>query len=317
MIRVLSFENGTVRTAEGATAVPDAPGPEERFWVHVAEPDAEEAIALVLGLGIHELALEDARNEGHPPKLEDFGTHLFLIAHTPLPGGDLETHKVSMFLSRGWIVTVEREARGILDPVAERVRRDPGRYLRAPERLAHAILDHLTEGFETLSDGLMDRTEDLEDQACTDPPRDTLAGILALRRGVTALVRTVRDQRDVAQALVRTADERLAPESLPYFRDIQDHLHRVHAQLDGVLHGLAAAREAYQSSVNNNLSDTMRLLTVLTFVFMPLHFVAGFFGMNFDDIPGLHSPVAFWSTVVVMLALAASMLLWFRRRGWL
>jgi magnesium transporter len=163
----------------------------------------------------------------------------------------------------------------------------------------------------------MDRAEDLEDSACDDPRRETLLQILYMRREVVHLVRVLRDQRDAAQALVRAGPLRLPSDSLPYFRDVYDHLQRVHAQMDGVLHTLAAVREAYQSAVNNRLSDTMRLLTVLTFVFMPLHLIVGFFGMNFEHIPGLHSPVAFWLVTGVLAAGIASMILWFRHRRWL
>src|SRR5262245_11263644 len=129
MIRVHSLENGTLRTAEGADAVPDAPTGDGRYWVEAIAPDAEESIALVLGLGLHELALEDALSEGHPPKLEDFGNHIFVIAHTPVGPDEPTTRKVSLFIAKSWIVTVERGDFGLLKGLQDRVRRDPRRFL--------------------------------------------------------------------------------------------------------------------------------------------------------------------------------------------
>jgi magnesium transporter len=317
MIRVHFLENGTLRTVEGADAVPDAPDREMRFWVEAVAPDAEESIALVLGLGLHELSVEDALSEGHPPKIEDFGNHLFLIAHTPVSEKERQTRKVAVFLSPTWIVTIERYDLKTLEVVADRVRRDPRRFLGAPEHLAHAVLDQMTEGFEHLADSLMDQAEDLEDVVCAEPRREQLTQILDMRREVTQLVRVVRDQRDVSSALLRTADERLSKEYQPYFRDVYEHLVRVHSQLEAVLHGLVATREAYHSSVNNRLGDTMRLLTVLTTIVMPLNLITGVFGMNFAHIPGLTSPTAFWLTLVLMSGLAVGMVWFFRRKGWL
>jgi magnesium transporter len=317
MIRVHFLENGTLRTVEGADAIPDAPDAAMRFWVEAVSPDAEESIALVLGLGLHELSVEDALSEGHPPKIEDFGNHLFLIVHTPVSEKERQTRKVAVFLSPTWIVTIERHDLSTLQLVADRVRRDPRRYLGAPEHLAHAVLDQMTEGFETLSDVLMDQAEDLEDVVCAEPRREMLTQILDMRREVTHLIRTVRDQRDVASSLLRTADERLSKEYQPYFRDVYEHLVRVHSQLENVLHGLVATREAYLSSVNNRLGDTMRLLTVLTTIVMPLNLITGVFGMNFVHIPGLSNPTAFWATLVAMTILAVGMVWVFRRKGWL
>jgi magnesium transporter len=317
MIRVHFLENGTLRTVEGADAVPDPPDPEKRFWVEAVAPDPEESIALVLGLGLHELSVEDALSEGHPPKVEDFGSHLFLIFHTPVSETERQTRKVAVFLSPTWIVTIERFDLNTLQAVADRVRRDPRRYLGAPEHLAHAVLDQMTEGFETLADVLMDQAEDLEDAVCAEPRREMLTQILDMRREVTLLIRVVRDQRDVASALLRTADERLSKEYQPYFRDVYEHLVRVHAQLEAVLHGLTATREAYLSSVNNRLGDTMRLLTVLTTIVMPLNLITGVFGMNFVHIPGLREPAAFWGTLVAMTVLGVGMVWFFRKKGWL
>jgi magnesium transporter len=317
VIRVHTLANGALRTGEGSEAIPDAPGPSERFWVEAVEPSPEETIALSLGLGLHDLALEDALSEGHPPKLEDFGSHLFLIAHTPDPKAPGVTRKVSLFLSKTWIVTVERVPVEGFGVVRDRVQRDPTRFLGAPERLAHAILDFLAEGFEGLTDRLVDRTEELEEAVLEDGRPKVLTEILQVRRQVTEEVRVVRDQRDAVASLVRTADERFGPEMLPYLRDVQDHLNRVLAQMESVLQGLSGVRDAYQSQVNNRLSDTMRVLTVLTTVMMPLQLVTGIFGMNFVHIPGLSSEAAFWGALVAMGLIAGTMIWLFRRRGWL
>jgi len=315
MIRLHSFEHGTLSTTESPASCKPTGAP-AKTWIEVTNPEPGDFVTLVEGLGLHELALEDALAPGHPPKLEDFGDHLFLIAHTPDADDEGQTRKIAIFFSKAWIVTVVRLRVDVLDEVSERVRRNPGRFLTSPDTLAHAILDHMTDGFERIIDSLMDRAEALEEQAAHGPGGASLHAILQLRREVAHLARVVRSQRDMTHALAWTTHAALSKKLQPYLRDVYDHLLRVYEHLEGVREGLLAAREAYLSATNNRLGEVMRTLTVITTIMMPLTLVTGFFGMNFQHIPGLHSPLGFWATAGCMAALGVGMFAWFRKRGW-
>jgi magnesium transporter len=315
MIRLHVFEQGTLTSTEAPVAC-KAPGGAARTWIEVTNPEPGDFVMLVEGLGLHELALEDALAPGHPPKLEDFGEHLFLIAHTPDADDEGRTRKIAIFLAKTWIVTIVRLRVDVLDRVADRVRRNPARFLSSPDALAHAILDHMTDGFERLIDRMMDRAQDLEDSAVREPHGESLQGILDLRREVAELARVVRSQRDMAHTLAWTSHPALPKKILPYLRDVYDHLLRVYEHLDSVRETLLAAREAYLMASNNRLSEIMRTLTVIATVMMPLTVITGFFGMNFEHIPGLKTPIGFWSATLGMTALGIGMFVWFRRRGW-
>ncbi len=316
MIRVHRCFKGSLDVHEGVGGVPIANAPEPA-WVEVMAPSPEEVEALRSVLGLHELALEDALAIGHPPKLEDFGTYLFFIAHTPEGDEAGDTRKIAIFLSKSWIVTILRVPLPVSDVVRARVMRDPAYYLGSTAFLAHALLDQMTDGFSRLIDNLGDRVEVLEHDAVKRPDPDLMSSILDLRDDLSRLARIVRGQRDVFHALERSGHIVLPKRILPYLRDLYDHILRVYDQLDSVRDGLLSARDAYLASMNNKLSDVMRMLTVISTIMMPLTLITGIYGMNFAAMPALDHPRGFWGVLGGMGVLAVAMLWFFRRRRWL
>jgi magnesium transporter len=139
---------------------------------------------------------------------------------------------------------------------------------------------------------------------------------MAKRRNVSSLLRTLRGQRDVAQALSRANHGVISAKLQPYLRDVYDHCLRVYELLEGAREGIAMSRDAFLSAQSNRMNQTMRVLTVIATVMMPLGVIAGIFGMNFDASPGLHSPAGFWVTMAGMVVGALAMVVWFRRRDW-
>lgn len=316
MLRVHHVSAHALRTDTEVEAV-HPPGKGERMWVEAIAPSGEECSLLVGGLGLHELALEDALTPGHPPKYETFDGYLFLIAHTPDRDAEEGTRKIGVFLSKDWIVTMLREPLERLESISARVQRDPDRFLQAPAVLAHLVLDHMTDGFEQLVEDLRDEVEKLEENAYDRPQAAQMEVILEMRQEAGRLSRTVRSQRDVCASLFRTIHPALPKRIQPYLRDVYDHILRVHEQLEGVRDGLNAARDAYMAAVNTRLNEVMRTLTVIATIMMPLGVITSAYGMNFDWMPGLHSPTGFWVIVGGMFALAAGMVAFFRWREWL
>ncbi len=207
-----------------------------------------------------------------------------------------------------------------LEPVRDvetRILREPERFLVAPERVAHALLDHLVDGFELRVDDLVDAVDTLECGVAERANPECLRLIQELRREASTLSRVVRVQRDVCQALARANHPVLSRRITPYLRDVYDHCLRVNDLLEGIRESLGAARDGYLSAVSNRLSETMRMLTVIATIMMPLSVVAGIFGMNFEPMPALKTPWGFWATVGVMVAMAGGMLVYFRRRRWI
>ena len=318
MIRVHTCAQGRVETAD-APAELTPPAAKCHVWVEAVQPDPAALARILAPLGVHELALEDALSQGHPPKLEDYGDHLFAIVHTPtlVRGDGATTRKVSILLGKQWVVTILREALPPLEALADRVRRDPKRYCASPDLLAHTVVDFMVDGFERVVDECEDRVEQLESLAQADQGGDVLAGVLELRRDVATLARLVRAQRDVCNGLHRGPHAALSKKVQPYFRDAYDHMLRLDNALDAIRENVGAVRDAHLSLVNNRLNATMRTLTVIATIMLPLTVITGVFGMNFVELPGSHHPAGFWLTCIGMLALGVGMLWVFRRRRWL
>jgi len=308
MIRTHTFVDGAESIQEGI--VPSG-------WIEVVAPTTDEQHALVSTLGLHELAVEDTLREAHPPKVEEFEDHLFVIAHTPVTEGDRVTRKLSVFLNKHWVVTVLRAPIDNFGGVHAQVSKKAGRYLTAPAELAHLVFDAMTDGFESRVDEIADQIEQLEDDALSAPDPAQMGAILDLRRRVATLARTVRGQRDVFLILSRIDHHALPKNFRPYYRDIYDHVLRVHDLLEGAREAIGAARDAHLASINNRLSEVMRVLTIIATIMMPLSLIAGVYGMNFAKIPGLDSPLGFWITMGAMLAIAGAMLGFFRMRKWI
>jgi magnesium transporter len=316
MLRTHRLRGDSCTTVEGGAGV-ELPADGEHVWYCAEAPTADEVALLVRILPIHELAMEDALTEGHPPKLEDYEDHLFLIAHTPGRDADGRTHKIAVFLGKTWIASVSRVTLQTPREVEVRLDKEPKRFLGAPERVAHALLDHMVDGFEHEVDDCVDETEALEAEALYSPSRDTMARILEARRRVAMLGRVIRSQRDVCQILSRTNHLVLSKKIAPYLRDVYDHCLRVHDLVESARDSLSAVRDGYLSVVNNRLAETMRVLTVIATIMMPLNLVAAVWGMNFDWMPLLHTGWGFWAAVLLMVAVAGGMLRWFRGRRWI
>lgn len=316
MIRTHRLVEGALVFGDGQDSI-RVPDDEDRSWYVVVAPDAEERQTLADRLGLHELAISDALRERHPAKLEDFGDHLFVIAHTPVEGEQVPTRKIAIFLGATWIVSITLVPVVTVDEVEARVLVEPERFLRHPERVMHALLDHQMAGFQFLVDGLVDRVETLECGTVDRAEMSCLRAIQEGRRQTSKLLRITRKQRDVCLTLSRTNHKVLSKQITPYLRDVYDHCLRVYDHLEGVRESLGAARDGYLSAVNNRLSESMRVLTVIATIMMPLSLVAGVFGMNFVKMPLLQDGWGFWLTVGSMAVVAGAMLVWFRRRSWI
>jgi magnesium transporter len=316
MLRLHLYVGGTVQVIDAPASL--GPWPDgARTWIEVVAPDERESELLRKSLGLHELSLEDALRVGQPPKLDDYGDHLFLIAHSAQRADHGGTRKLALFLSKHWLATIAREPLPLLDELCERVRREPGVYFTHPDQLAYSILVRLMDGFEERVDEIMDRVEALEDSALEGASREIVHRILELRVEHVGLLRTVRGQRDMISQLARSTHPVLSRKIQPYLRGLADHTLRVYELLDDVRDNIAATRDAYLSVINNRLSETMRVLTVIATVMMPLTLISGIFGMNFTRIPGLDTAYGFWGTLGAMGVLGTAMLVWFRRREWI
>ena len=294
-------------------------------WVHV-EGQPTEAALRELGedFHLHFLALEDILNTGQRPKIEPFDDQLFIILSLPLmQGGLVEVQQVSIFLSDTFIVSFCEGDFAPFQPIVKRLQDCNSRVRsRGADFLFYSLLDVVIDrGFPVLeSFGL--QLEDVEEQILNTASRDTLEKIHLLKRELILLRRMLWPQREVINQLLRDDHVQIRESTQVYLRDCYDHTIQVMDLLETYRDMTGSMLDIYLSSVSNRMNDIMRVLTVIATIFIPLTFIVGVYGMNFDraagpwSMPELSWPYGYLLVWGFMIAVAGLMVVFFRRRGW-
>ncbi len=290
-------------------------------WVDLAAPSVPESLILSETFGFHPLSVEDAMSEVHYPKIETYDGYLYLILHgIDFHSGDkgFATHDIDFFVGPNYLVTVhDGHSRSIRD-IQESVSRRAQIMNEGPVSLLHRIVDALVERYRPEVEKLEERLEMIEKTVFSQSvPRHLVRSILVEKRQVSSLRRIITPQRDVVARLARREFVNISSEIAFRFRDVYDQLVRIaddaalfQDRINGIL-------EAHLSNVSNRLNEVMKVLTVLTTIFMPLTLLSGLWGMN---IPLPHFPGTdreqFWWLIGIMAAIVAGMLVMFRRKHW-
>jgi magnesium transporter len=303
-----------------ATALRDAAG---LLWVDLVgePPDVCEPI-LRETFGFHPLAIEDALEESHVPKIDDWGQYLYLVLHAVvLNDGDVDTVELDLFLGKNYVVTHQTRPLAAVDRVWTACQRDARQLERGAGRLLYSLADELVADYMPVIEGIDEAIDQIEDQIFDNPHPRMLENIFSLKRALLKLRRIITPQREVLNKLARGDYGVIAAQDRVFFRDVYDHFFRLYDVSESLRDLLGGALETYLSVVNNRMNDVMKTLTVITTLFMPLSFVVGFFGMNFFQ-PAISLNAwtgqgAFALTLAGMVLTPAVMYIWMRRRGWL
>jgi magnesium transporter len=291
----------------------------ELLWLDLYQPDADELGMLATVFGIHQLAIEDAAKFGQRPKLDDYDNFTQLVAYGVEDAGEDDLVEVHFFYSERYLVTVRHgdcaafaEARNRLALRAKPVSR---------LLLMHHILDGLTDGFFPVLSSFDDRIDQLQDEIFAKPTDEQLAELFNRKRWLIGVRKVITPQRDLVASLVNGVAELpgMTRELERYYRDRYDHLIRISDLVDSYRDLLTGSMDAYLSTVSNRLNVIMKQLTLIATIFLPLSFLTGFFGQNFAwMIQRIGTLDAFvFIGLGTELAVVVSMVVVFRRRGWI
>ena len=272
---------------------------------------------------IHPLALEDVLDTSHHAKLEEYDNGLFFVVtnlRLDVAELDLLTEQISIFCGRDFVVSFQEDADDTLLPVCNRIRAARGRIRKkGPDYLAYSLVDTIVDNYYLVFDELEAAVLSLEQDinAQTVSPEVKLR-IFALKRVVGQFRRYLLPMRDAAMRFYRTDSPVVDDESnRVFFRDVSDHVLQMLDSLDNLREQIAGIQELYQAELGNRMNNVMRLLTVISTIFIPLSFITGMYGMNFDYIPGLHSPIGFFVLSFIMFGIMVGMLVYFRVKKWI
>jgi magnesium transporter len=322
LITVVVRSGGHVTTTTEVDPSWLRPDSDTVFWADLSQPTADEARVLSEVFKFHELSVEDALSFSHHPKVEAYDSYLYVILH----GIDLEaakrrftTRDVDFFVGQRYLVTVHDGRSRSIRQVRDLCARNGGVWFNdGPFGLMHRIVDAMSDNYRPEIDRLEERMDRLEREVFSKPRHDLIRGILALKRDIVSLRQVVLPQRDVISRLARREFGQIDPTLAYRFRDVHDHFVRLSDESLMFQDRATSLVEAHLSTVSNRLNSVMKVLTVITTIFMPLTFITGLFGMNVDlpDL-GFGAHATFWVLLLFMVGVVILMLWWFRREEWL
>lgn len=326
-IQIIDYDVDELRVLDDLTAEECQPylNSDTVTWVNVEGHPTEEALRkLGASFGLHSLALEDVVNTGQRPKVEPFADHLFVVMGLPVMDEDVvEVHQFSLFAGDRFLISFCESDFSRFEPILNRLRKKGGRMRGlGADYLMYSLLDLVIDGaFPVLEDfGL--RLEELEEKILGFADQQSLTEIHEIRRELILLRRNLWPQREVVNQLLRDESPLIREETRLYLRDCYDHTIQVMDLLETYRDMVSSLLEIYLSSVSNRMNDVMRVLTVIATIFIPLTFIVGVYGMNFDrsagpmSMPELGQPLGYVFVWIAMLVIAAGMVLFFRSRKW-
>jgi magnesium transporter len=276
---------------------------------------------------LHPLVLEDIVNVPQRPKVEDYENQLLIISQMVLLKENTTgfwNEQVSFVLGKHYLLTVQEEpTRDCFQAVRDRIRSGKGIIRKqGADYLTYTLIDSIIDGFFPVLEAYGERIEELEDEVVTNPTRRTIEKIYQIRRELLALRRAIWPQRDAINALIRDGSDLISPEVRVYLRDCYDHAVQVMDMVETYRELTSGLMDVYLSSVGNKMNEIMKLLTVISSIFIPLTFVAGIYGMNFNtekspvNMPELNWYWGYPLCLALMFSIAGGLVYFFWRRGW-
>jgi magnesium transporter len=291
-------------------------------WLNIDGVHQPEIIEQVgKSFDVHPLVLEDIANTGQRPKMEDFDDYIFVVLRMlrfDEKENQTKTEQISMILGSDFVVSFQEREGDVFDVIRERLRSNKGRIRKMKaDYLAYALIDAIVDNYFMILEKLGEAIEEIEDKLVTDPRSETLQTIHDLKRETVFLRKSVWPLREVISRLERSESPLIGKSTFVYLRDVYDHTIQVMDSVDTFRDMLSGMLDIYLSSVSNRMNEIMKVLTVIATIFIPLTFIVGIYGMNFKYMPELAQPWGYPAVLILMLAIALVMLVYFRRKKWI
>lgn len=324
-MEIFVYRQGAPKIEEGFTAdqLPELLKDEQAIvWIDMFEPTKVDEQVLLDVFKFHPLTVEDCRENRHYPKVEEFPGYLYLIVHgvrADTSPDHFNTIELDAFLGRNYVITYHHDEFRSIDNVRQLIHTSPIACQRGATFLLHQILDQIVDYYSPVLDDFDERIDQLEADIFTlkSPSNSILEQIMDLKRGVLRLRRISAKQREVLLRMSRGEFPLIDQQMLPFYRDVHDHIVRVTDLAESYRDLISGSLEAYLSVVSNRMNEIMKVLTIFSAIMLPLTFIAGVYGMNFEYMPELHSRYGYYTVWAIMVTVAIGMLGLFWKRGWI
>jgi magnesium transporter len=313
------FEQEAVKTVEECFPFKDRP---TVTWINIdGLHDVKVIEKLGQYFGLHPLLLEDILNTEQRPKMEDFGDYIFLVVKM-LNYDDkteqIEAEQVSLILGPNLVISFQECEGDVFDPLRDRLRKGKGRLRKmGADYLAYSIVDTIVDHYFIILEKFGEEIEDTETELATNPTRETLQTIRTMKKEMVFLRKSVWPLRELVSSLERGGAPLIRESTGIYLRDVYDHTIEVIDTVESFRDMISGMLDIYLSSISNRMNEVMKVLTIFAAIFIPLTFVAGIYGMNFEYMPELRWHWGYFGVLIGMASVAGGMLVYFRRKRWL
>lgn len=314
-----NFQEKQVTKIEECLKLKDTP---TVSWINIdGLHDIELLEKLGKGFDLHPLILEDILSTGQRPKFEDYEKHIFIVLKMLSfrdENRSVETEQVSLILGPNYVISFQERIGDVFDPIRERIRNAKGRIRKTgPDYLAYALLDSIVDNYFIILEKLGEKIESMEEDVIGNPTERTVHKIHLLKREMIFLRKSIWPLRELIRGL-QTSETSLINEATDiYMRDVYDHTIQIIDTIESFRDMVSGLLDIYLSSLSNKMNAVMKVLTIIATLFIPLTFVAGIYGMNFEYMPELKLKWGYGAVWLVMIVIAAIMLFYFRRKKWL
>lgn len=321
VVQVMAYSDGDL-FEQKATALDDLKALTKKYtvtWINVEGLGSARVIEQLGELfGLHRLALEDVMNPHQRAKVEEYDDYLFIVARMVTNKPRLTTEQICFFLGDRFVITFQEGKPGdCLDPVRERIRKASGQIRhRGADYLAYALLDSIIDHYFPVLDSLGEELDRLDDELMNRPGEASISSIHQFRSQLLVLRRSLRPHREAINQLTRDPHEQITDETRIFFRDCYDHTIQLGEAIDIYRESCSDLRDYHLATMSNRTNDVMKTLTIIATIFIPLGFIAGLYGMNFENMPELHTRYGYPMILTLMAAIAFGLVYWFKLKGW-
>ncbi|MDM7920265.1 MAG: magnesium/cobalt transporter CorA [Methanosarcina sp.] len=308
-----------LKTVEECQALKGQPG--MNLWINV---DGLDQIGIIEKLGsyfgVHPLTLEDVLNTGQRPKMEDYDSYIYAILKMMIldeKRKEIIIDQVSIIFGSNYILSFQERERDIFNPIRDRLKNPASRLRKnGVDLLAYSLMDAVVDNYFLILEHVGEEIENLEEELIVDPVPETLKAIQKHKRDMITLRRSVWPLRELINSLQRTESELINETTQLYLRDVYDHTIQVIDSIEAFRDILSSMVDVYLSSLSNRMNDVMKVLTIIATIFIPLTFIAGVYGMNFEYMPELEWRWGYPAVMLGMAMVGISMFLYFKKRRW-
>ena len=323
-IRIIDYDKNQLREddPEDIKAAAEFKHTETVTWINIDGLHDTEVIRNAGSIfQIHPLLLEDILNTGQRPKFEEFDNCLFVVVKMLRYDKDSQmivSEQLSLVLGDTFLLTIQEQPGDVFDPVRERIRNPKGRIRgTGVDYLTYALLDTVIDNYIFIIEKLGEQIENLEEEVLANPEPSVMEKINTLKREMNFLRKTVRPVRDAVTQLLKSESELIAHQTVPFLKDLQDLITHAVEAVDTYREMLSDQLNLYNSALSNKMNEIMKVLTIFAAIFIPLTFIAGIYGTNFEYFPELHFKYSYFIFWGVLIVIGLLMLLFFKRKRWL